>query len=139
MNIKNNISIKKRSFKLSILHYLINNIYQKNVDFSKLILNYSEVLLILNSKERDIIYLIYMNKFNIHKILYNEDKNIYININEENTNLLYYFFLILLIYDNFNIINYIYSIGYIEHINKFQNIINPNYKIKKIIILKIII
>ena len=132
---KNNIPLR-----LLIFYNIIVNLFHKTNDIVKMLANYSEVKILLDSKKEDIIYFLYFDRYNIHKILYNEEEIIYININENNRNLTYYFYLSLLIRENRDIINYSYSIEYIyDIINNYQKQINPNYVLKKIIVSKIII
>ena len=142
MNKHSFLLTKKNNIPLRLLIYynIIVNLFHKTNDIVKMLANYSEVKILLDSKKEDIIYFLYFDRYNIHKILYNEEEIIYININENNRNLTYYFYLSLLIRENRDIINYSYSIEYIyDIINNYQKQINPNYVLKKIIVSKIII
>ena len=106
----------------------------------KLLSNYDEILKIMNSKKKDLIDFLYFNRNNIHEILYKEEKIINIEINENNRNLSYYFYLSLLISENKDIINYSYSVDYINDIiNNYQNNIEDNNTLKKLIISKILL
>ena len=100
--------------------------------------NFTEIELFLkNIAFNKKIYFVYLNRKNIHKILYDEEKCLNIESKEENQNLIYIFYLNLLIKENTRIINYQYSSDYIESIfikNKSEKEI-----FKKAIIAKIII
>ena len=105
-----------------------------------LLSNYDEVLNIINTNKKDLIYFLYSNRHNIHYILYKEEEVINIEINENNRNLFYYFYLSLLITENKDIINYSYSVDYINDIiDNYQKYIEDNNKLKKIIISKILL
>ena len=83
----------------------------------------------------NIIKLIYYNRTNIHKILYEKQLSIIIDGNIDKIS--FYYYLILLIKENNNINNYIYSFEYIKKINEKQK--NNNNLFNKIIYSKIII
>ena len=118
---------------------IINGYTQDNNTNSILLSDFYEISSILNIKNNRLIYFLYMNRINIHEILYNEEKVIEIEIKEENRNLAYYFYLILLIKENKNIVNYKYSIEYLNDVNNYQKSIQENKIYKKIILAKIII
>ena len=111
----------------------------------KLLSNYNDILEILKFKSLEGIKNIYFYRENIDNILYDEEKSIIIechdnnNNNDNNINLSYIFYLSLLIDENKNMINYLYSFDYIRNIykNNIQN--NSNNKYKLIMIFKIII
>ena len=110
----------------------------KNKDkFEEWIINYDEINKFCKDKEYNPLKFIYFNKNKIHKILYDKDETIYLDSNESEKNLSYYFYLSLLIKDNPNIINYSYSFQFIKEIN--DNIQNNNNRYKKFIISKIIL
>ena len=85
----NNSFLKISSFYFSILFESekVNYIINKNKPFDPL-LNFSkdieEIKNILKSNPKDILYFLYFNMDNIEKILYNEDKIIYFDVDEQN-------------------------------------------------------
>ena len=118
---------------------IIENNKIKNNDYKlKQIFNFNEVNEILNQKNNKKMKILYYNKNIIHRILYEEEKNIEINSEIINNEISNYFLLILLIEDNPNIINYVYSLNFIRNAN--NNIkLEKNNQIKSIIKYKIII
>ena len=130
-NEKDNLS------KKILICYKISTLPNNNL---KLLSNYDEVLIIINSNKKHLIDFLYFNRNNIHEILYKEEKVINIEINENNRNLSYYFYLSLLITENKDIINYSYSFDYItDIIENYQKYIEDNNKLTKIIISKILL
>ena len=131
MNMKQN----KKEILLNILGIIrskfsgINKYIWKN-----LVKNYGATENIFELNEIEDIEFLYFN--DINKILYEEDKIIYIK-NYKNNRLSYNFFLSLLITENVNIINYHYSIDYIKEI--YNRKINKVEKYKLIMISKLII
>ena len=123
--------------KLNIC-FMISNL--SNNHNLKLLSNYNEILKILDSNKKGKIYFFYFNRNHIHNILFEEEEVIKIKINENNRNLSYYFYLSLLINDNKDIINYSYSIDFINDIiDNYQNNLEDNLKFKKLIISKILL
>ena len=128
------------TMKLLISYNLIFNEYPKlSNNFSKLLTNFSDITKILGSNKKDIFYFLYLNRINIHKILYDNEEIINIENNEENKRFNSYFYLSILIYENIDISNYTYSKDYITSIINLRNSINEQYPLKKLIIAKIII
>ena len=80
--------------------------------------------------------LFYFNKKNVHEILYNEEEFITINSNEKTKSLYYMFYLVLLINDKRDLINYKYSFDYIEDI--FELMKKEKKPLKQLIISKIL-
>ena len=111
----------------------------------KLLSNYNDILEILKFKSLEGIKNIYFYRENIDNILYDEEKSIIIechdnnNNNDNNINLSYIFYLSLLIDENRNVINYLYSFDYIRNIYNDNINNNANNKYKLIMIFKIII
>ena len=130
---------KKEDFppKLSIYYNSKLNEYTQNAHKYEIFSNYSEISSF--SKIIDLIYLIYLYRKNIHRILYDYEKNLYIENKKDNRNLFFIFYLSLLIRENPDIINYQYSFDYIDNINQHNKNKNDKKKFKKIIIAKIII
>ena len=108
-----------------------------NDPINKLIVEYTDIENIQKMNDVKITQFLYFNRKYIHKILYNLDKNIYFDYEENNNNLSFYFYLLLLINDKPDILNYIYNQKYIKKINNLKG--NDKEKIKNIIISKIII
>ena len=102
-----------------LIDYLIDHLISIN-DNIELIKNYSEIEMIQNIKVSKKFNFIFHNRKNIHKILYDEEKFIKINNNKSEGNLYKLFFLILLIKDNPDMVNYTYDIKYIENVNNFR-------------------
>ena len=88
------------------------------VQYQNLLSNYSEIEKILELKKDNIsnLKLLYFNRINIHAILYQNDKVIYLDNNIDNLG--NYFYLDLLILDNVDLINYSYSKTFILKIDK---------------------
>ena len=132
-----NSNKKQNLSKKILICYKISNLPNNNLKL--LLSNYTEVSSILKSNKKDLIYFLYFNRDNIHNILYDEEKLIQIKINKNNRNLSYYFYLSLLIKDK-DIINYSYSIDYINDIiDNYQKKIEDKNKLKKLIISKLLL
>ena len=120
---------------------LINNTVSQSIEngnnnrdlMAKLINNMSEINELLKNK---ILQFFYFNRKIIHDILYENDEFIQINQDILEEKMSNYFYLILLIKDNPNIINYTYSINIINNLaNKIQD--DKNNILKNILISKI--
>ena len=92
---------------------------------------------ILKFKEGNITKYFYFNRKNINNILFDSNNNIHFEYYENNNNLSFYFYLLLLIKENPDILNYSYDQKYIKKIYDEQEQNKDKYK--KIIISKIII
>ena len=101
------------------------------------LLQYTDVEHTIKLKEGHITKFIYLNRENIDKMLYDSNKNIYFKYYENNNNLSFYFYLLLLINDKNEILNYTYDPQYLKKIYDEQRQNNDNFK--KLIISKIII
>ena len=101
------------------------------------LLNYSDLEHILKFKEEHITKYFYFNRKNLNKILFDSNNNIHFEYYENNNNLSFYFYLLLLIKDTPDILNFTYDQKYIKKIYDQQEQSNDKYK--KIIISKIII
>ena len=101
------------------------------------LLQYSDLEHILKFKEGHITKFYYFNRKNLNKVLYDSDNNIHFEYYENNNNLSFYFYLLLLIKDTPDILNFTYDQKYIKKMYNQQNKSNDQYK--KIIISKIII
>ena len=133
---------KKRKFKV----YLCNSISLNNPNeiendnpIFKLISSFDEVNYTKNNFKEDLFKFLYFNKRKIHEILYDSDEFITISSDIIKNNISYYFYLTLLLEDDPNIINYIFSIELIRDINKQIENENDNNKFKNIIISKLMI
>ena len=139
MNSKVKKKITKNSFisdfKLSLN---LNEINEKN-PINNLITSFHEIQSIIddNNPNPDKIKIIYFNKNKIHRILYDSDEMITLSSNIIKNNISHYFYIMLLLKDNENIVNYTYSIDFIKNINAELN--NNNNKLKSLIISKLII
>ena len=114
----------------------INHPLELNNPILSLINGYEDIINILSLNNLEITKFIYFNKMKIHQILYESEE--LIKINENVIKLKELFYLSLLINENSNIINYIYSLQYIIIINNYQKN-NNNIILKNILFAKIII
>lgn len=111
---------------------------QGNIDpFNQMISNFEEIQELLSIKEQKIMKLFYFNKTKLHNILYEQEEIINVDLFGTSKDLAFYFYLILLIKENQMIVNYSYSINFIEEIHEMN--INEDKIYKKIVISKIII
>ena len=126
--------------KLYLNYYSTVNISSEinnNDPIYKLLSEYSDIENIKKINEGQITKFLYFNRKCAHQILYDADKTIHFNYEEINKNLSFYFYLILLINDMPDILNYTYDYQYIKEINNQQE--NNDNLFNKIIISKIII
>lgn len=86
----------------------------------KLLYNYSELETIIKISEGQITKFLYFNRKVIDKILYNSNEIIHFKYEKKVYNISFYFYLILLIKDNPEILNYSIDLEFFEHINKKQ-------------------
>ena len=138
---KNNYSLNKISFLKFIYdkRILSGPMIENRDPIFYLLKSYDEILeLFLNNSKHEMPKFLYFNKNKINKILYEANNCIEIKSNREIENLGYNFYLSLLISDNSNVINYIYSIDLIKNMNRLNRDRNKN-SIKKIIYSKIIL
>ena len=112
----------------------INHPLELNNPILSLINGYEDIINILSLNNVEITKFIYFNKIKRHQILYESEE--LIKINENVIKLKELFYLSLLINENSNIINYIYSLQYIIIINNYQK--NSNITLKNILFAKII-
>ena len=92
--------------------------------------NYKEIETIINQKNQDIMGIIYFNKDIVHKILYEEEKVVYITPHIIKGNKLSgLFYLNLLIIEDINIVNYKYNYDFIREINEYNKTNKPLQKI----------
>ena len=118
---------------------LLNSNYQiksNDSEYGK-IYNLAELINFLNQKSDNSFKILYFNKTSIHIILYDEEESIKIISEMMKNGLSNYFYLLLLIEDNPNIINYEYSLDFIKDTN-YKRKGNTNNKITNIIKYKII-
>lgn len=107
----------------------------KNDPIYKLISKYQDIENIQKMIDVKITQFLYFNKEIVHRVLYDSNKIINFEYDENNNNLSFYFYLLLLITDIPYIINYTFSPKYIKNINNLR----MDKKLKTIIISKIII
>ena len=126
--------------KLKICYYLtiINRLENKN-QISNLLDDFSDIKEILNNKTLELLWFLFSNRDVVNSILYDSEEIILINQLSEKIRLVEYFYLSLLIMENLDLINYIYSFSYIASLNNYQRNINDVYLIKKVILSKLII
>jgi len=158
---KNNIfSLKLFFFNIEILFELEkgNYIINKNKPFDPL-LNLSKdiekIKNYLKSNPQDILYFLYFNMYNIERILYNKDEIINFDFDDKNNNyflkitqekieiektneIVFLFYISLLLKYNINVINFSFSFGFINKINSI-NTSDKNNIYKKLLISKIIL
>ena len=91
----------------------------------------------LNKNKYNILKNIYFNMENIHKIIYSEEEEIKVDSYEIKKDLNCYYYLSLLILDNFETVNYKYNFSFINDI--YNTYKNEEKKLKKIIIINIIL
>ena len=115
---------------------LINPVENKDDPMFNIVNSYEMVKEININYKEDNKKFLYFNKDKVHKLLYDEEEVIKIN-NLPNNNLSELFYLDLLILENLDSINYSYSIEIIKDVNNLNK--NTNFKLKKIIISKIIL
>ena len=110
----------------SFIEYFPNNFHFES--------NFSDIKIIFEVKNIKHFLYMYFNKTNIHRILYESEQMIEIKAEYANS-ISDYFYIDLLIKDDSTIINYVYSLSFIEKINDF--IQEKNLVIKNIILSKI--
>ena len=93
-----------------------------------------ELKRLINLKTPENMRFFYINYISIHKYLYDQDKTIEINSNNFRNNFINYFYLVLLIASDKDLVNYVYSIKIIQDLNNQEIQANLN----EIIIGKII-
>ena len=81
---------------------------------------------------------LYLNVKNVHDLLYDLDETLNVDNQPKEKDLSFYFYLLLLIKHNPDIVNYKYSLDFIKEINKKKKKKN-NYYLRNIIISKIIL
>ncbi len=92
-----------------------------SIDKIQIISDFSQIEKLSNSNSSKIFEYFYLNKKNIHKILYDNEEIITIQSKNEEINFNKLFYLILLIKDQPSYyINYIYKFEYIKNINNFR-------------------
>ena len=112
----------------------------KDSDF-KLIENSEELMKILNNIKVDNIFkFIFSFKSTIHNILYEEEETINIQNFILKKELSEYYYLVLLIEDNVEMVNYVYNFDFIKEVHNLFEIINSKKgnSFQKIVISKIL-
>lgn len=102
-----------------LIEYLIDHLVSTDGKIG-LMKKYSDIEIIQNIKTSKTFNFIYHYRKNIHKILYDEENFIKMKGNKSEENLYKLFYLILLIKDNSDVVNYIYDLKYIENVNNFR-------------------
>ena len=130
-------------FKLNLISHLKSKYFLKvnklkEDPLSKLVINYPELEIYLKLDNSIIFKNLYLNIKNIINILYDSDQIIEIDKQYyNNQSLSQYFYLVMLINQNKNIINFSYSFNFIREMN--NNNKNNNKQLEKIIKSKIIL
>ena len=118
------------SYNLILLGILETEDNKYNSLFNELLNNFEEITEI-NKLEQKKIQFFYFLRNKVHDILYEKEEIIKVDNNKENINLSSYFYLDLLINENNDIVNYEFSLTFIQNINKLrENIKDDNYKKK---------
>ena len=102
-----------------LIEYLIDHLVSIDEKIG-LMKKYSDIEIIQNIKTSKTFNFIYLYIKNIHKILYDEENFIKMKGNKSEEKLYKLFYLILLIKDNSDVVNYIYDLKYIENVNNFR-------------------
>jgi len=122
-------------FRLNLCYILSLKLSFENIDYiNRLIFNFSDIKIILNNIESNILEFLYINRDIIHRILYDEEDIIqlftrYINSLKD------FVYVDLLVNYNSDIIDYYYSLDLIKLLNTY--IKEDNIRVKNIIISKI--
>ena len=142
-------------YKLEKGNYIINK--KKHFDpLLNLSNDIEDIINLLNQNTQEILNFLFFNMDIIERILYNEDKIIYFDFDDKNNNfflkinqenieiekkneMVFLYYIVLLIKYNKNIVNFSYSIGLINKINSLNKNININTIYKNILISKIIL
>lgn len=122
----------KKKFKLSLIYSI--SLFEpfeidKNNPIFKLKLSLKEVKYFLEKNVSHLLKFFYFNKTQIHSILYDEDEIIKIDKNIIKNDISNHFYLLLLIEDNPNMVNYEFSIDLIKHF--YTELKNDNKNIYK--------
>ena len=136
------LKVKKKINKTIFLNYpklFLNEINDKD-PINNLITSFPEIKSIIddNNPIPDKIKLIYFNRKKVHHILYDTEEMIPLSSNLIKNNISNYFYLMLLLKDNKDVVNYTYPFDFIKNINAELNN-NKNNKLKSLIISKLII
>ena len=102
-----------------LIEYLIDHLVSIDEKIG-LMKKYSDIEIIQNIKTSKTFNFIYIYRKNINKILYDEENFIKMKGNKSEEKLYKIFYLILLIKDNSDVVNYIYDLKYIENVNNFR-------------------
>lgn len=113
---------------------LKNPIENNNFSF---LTNYEEIKTLLCHTNEDIMKIFYFIKKNFHQILYDNEENVNISSEVLNKKFYNYFYLVLLITDNKNIINYKYTFEFINELNNLNK--ENNSQLNNLLYSKIII
>ena len=134
MKTKNNNEL----IELLFSHIANSLFYSTNEPLSQLKFKFADIRQILEKENKfNSIKLLYFLRKTIHTTLYKEDEIIFIQNDNNNKEIGYYFYLDLLINENPVIIDYSYSIEFLEKANNERRQIKDKYQ--KIILAKVII
>lgn len=135
--------LKEVKFAFKFAYWLIlntKNEINSEDPLYKLLLSIDEIKALLKNNNTQITKFFYFIREKIYKILYDSDEIIFIKYEDNNKNISFYFYLLLLIKDNPFLLNFTYDEKYIKEMINIQiSIENSDDGIYKIIISKIII
>ena len=109
---------KKISLKLAVSYnslISLGTVVDRYDPINKLLNNYHEIKIIKEIGKENLTKYLYFNKENVHKILYDSNETIHI---EYNNNLSYNYYLLLLINNDKDILNYTFDFSYINKMFK---------------------
>ena len=141
-NVKIYIKNEKLKAKLNICYYSTLALPEKNDKkhninpIFKLLSIFDDIQNILNTGDKNILKFLYFNRIKTHEILYEKEE--IIKIIKDSKDLDYNVYLSLLIEENSNVVNYIYSFELIKNLN-VQQTKEKERKIRRIILAKIIL
>ena len=128
---------EKIPVKLAVSYYSLislGTVIDTYDPINKLMNNYHEIEIIKEFGKENLTKYLYFNKKNVHKILYDSNETIHI---EYNSNLSYNFYLLLLINNDIDILNYTFDFNYIRKM--FEDIDKNEVLLSKLIMSKIIL
>ena len=134
-----------KDIPIKLLHYYnltINKSSELDESIFGILSKFPDINTIVNVNEIETIKFLYFNKNKIKKILFNEEEIVNIKINKDKKELSYYFYLSLLLQENYSSINYMFPFDIITelyHIKEEQIKNNKNNALYNLIISKIIV
>ena len=142
MNIIKKDSIKCRINHIILYQILLDLLPVQNYELApNLLNNISDIIEIIKSRKRDKWKYIYFNNKNINQLLYDEDKNINIDITDVEIfkDFEYLFYLDCLILNDEEIINYTFTKNFIIEIYEYLKLVSSSKNLIELIILSKIV